>query len=77
MDDVDYYNRGHEMMHILATHSNRYNDDVEGFGVSFGLAEIITSTQIRRLCLVLQVGSPLTRALSPYSGCFHRANTSR
>jgi len=32
VDDVDYYNRVHEMMHILSTNNNRDNDDVEGFG---------------------------------------------
>ena len=32
MDDVDYYNRVHEMMHILSSNNNRDNDDVEGFG---------------------------------------------
>ena len=32
VDDIDYYNRVHEMMHILSTNNNRDNDDVEGFG---------------------------------------------
>ena len=32
VDDVDYYNRVHEMLHILSTNSNRDSDDVEGFG---------------------------------------------
>ena len=31
-DDIDNYNRTHEMLHILTTKSNRDNDDVEGFG---------------------------------------------
>jgi len=32
IDDVDYYNRVHEMMHILTSTNNRVNDDIEGFG---------------------------------------------
>jgi len=32
IDDVDYYNKVHEMMHILTSRNNRDNDDVEGFG---------------------------------------------
>jgi hypothetical protein len=31
IDDVDYYNRVHEMMHILTSKANRDNDDIEGF----------------------------------------------
>ena len=32
IDDVDYYNRVHEMLHILTSNHNRDNDDIEGFG---------------------------------------------
>ena len=32
VDDIDYYNRVHEMLHILTSTNNRDNDDVEGFG---------------------------------------------
>ena len=32
VDDVDHYNRVHEMLHILTSNANRDNDDVEGFG---------------------------------------------
>jgi hypothetical protein len=32
LDDVDYYNRVHEMLHILTSRNNRDNDDIEGFG---------------------------------------------
>jgi hypothetical protein len=31
IDDIDYYNRVHEMMHILTSKANRDNDDIEGF----------------------------------------------
>ena len=31
IDDMDYYNRVHEMMHILTSKANRDNDDIEGF----------------------------------------------
>ncbi len=30
-DDIDYYNRTHEMFHVLTSKPNRDNDDVEGF----------------------------------------------
>ena len=33
VDDIDYYNRVHEMLHILTSKNNRENDDVEGFGL--------------------------------------------
>ena len=36
IDDIDYYNRVHEMMHILTSTQNRDNDDVEGFGERWG-----------------------------------------
>jgi hypothetical protein len=32
LDDVDYYNRCHEMLHILTSKNNLENDEVEGFG---------------------------------------------
>ena len=32
VDDIDYYNRVHEMLHILTSKPNRDNDSVEGFG---------------------------------------------
>ena len=32
VDDVDYYNRVHEMLHILTSKPNRDSDVVEGFG---------------------------------------------
>jgi hypothetical protein len=32
VDDVDYYNRVHEMLHILTSKGKRDNDSIEGFG---------------------------------------------
>ena len=32
VDDIDYYNRVHEMLHILTSKANRDNDSIEGFG---------------------------------------------
>jgi hypothetical protein len=32
VDDIDYYNRIHEMVHILTAKENRSNDQIEGFG---------------------------------------------
>ena len=32
VDDIDYYNRVHGMLHILTTKANRDNDSFKGFG---------------------------------------------
>ncbi len=32
IDDIDYYNGDHEMLHICTSNLDRENDDVEGFG---------------------------------------------
>ena len=32
-DDIDYYNRLHEQMHIVTSEANRNNDGIEGFDV--------------------------------------------
>ena len=32
VDDIDYYNRVHEMLHILTSKGKRDNDSIEGFG---------------------------------------------
>jgi hypothetical protein len=32
VDDIDYYNRVHEMLHVLTSKLNRDNDSIEGFG---------------------------------------------
>ena len=32
VDDIDYYNRVHEMLHIMTSKLNRDNDSIEGFG---------------------------------------------
>ena len=32
VDDIDYYNRVYEMVHILSSREHRNNDEVEGFG---------------------------------------------
>ena len=36
VDDIDYYNRVHGMLHILASDDKRNNDEVEGFGNRVG-----------------------------------------
>ena len=36
VDDVDYYNRVHEMMHIITTNNNRDNSDTERLRLSLG-----------------------------------------
>ncbi len=32
IDDIDYYNRVHEVLHTCTSNANRENGDVEGFG---------------------------------------------
>ena len=36
---MDYYNRVHEMLHILTSKATRDNDDIEGFGERWGSDE--------------------------------------
>ena len=36
VDDIDYYKRVHEMLHILTSKANRDNDSLEGFGGEMG-----------------------------------------
>ena len=31
IDDIDYYNRVSEMLHVLTSKANRDNSDIEGF----------------------------------------------
>ena len=38
VDDIDYYNRVHEMLHILTSEEHRNNDDIEGFGYRWDTA---------------------------------------
>ena len=40
IDDIDYYNRVHEMMHICTSTNNRDNDDTEGFGYRWDSKDI-------------------------------------
>ena len=40
IDDIDYYNRVHEMMHICTANHNRDNDDAEGFGYRWDSKEV-------------------------------------
>ena len=35
LEDMDDYNRIHEMFHILQDPKNRVNDDIEGFGMRY------------------------------------------
>ena len=36
VDDIDYYNRAHEMMSILTSTNNRDTDDAEGGWLQMG-----------------------------------------
>ena len=54
VDDVDYYNRVHEMLHTLTSEANRDNDEVEGFGSRWdndesGASGTATRTSVRSL----------------------------
>lgn len=42
VEDIDYYNRVHEMMEILTASDSRANEDVEGFGNRWDLHEPIS-----------------------------------
>ena len=45
VDDVEYYNRVHEMMYILSTKHNHDSDDVESSAI-VGAAKIATHIKI-------------------------------
>jgi hypothetical protein len=68
IDDIDYYNRVHEMMHICTTNNNRDNDDAEGFGYrwdSFDVYNTFTTSKFP--------GIPPNNAAYPYNSmiaCF-------
>ena len=49
VDDVDYYNRVHEMMHILSTNNSRDNDDVEGFGYIWDSKDVYQTQDLAHL----------------------------
>ena len=46
VDDIDYYNRVHEMLHILTSKNNKDNDDVEGFGQRWDNEKFYRETEL-------------------------------
>ena len=67
IDDIDYYNRVHEMMHICATNNNRENDDVEGFGYRLGLTNNYNNWTVNTLSGIL-ANSSMNAGFKPLCG---------
>ena len=66
VDDVDYYNRVHEMMYILSTKHNHDSDDVESFGYRWGGKDSYAHQNLAHIAGTPQLSRLLARALSLY-----------
>ena len=76
VDDIDYYNRVHEMLHILTSEQNRNNDDIEGFGYRWDSATAWGGVNQRNVSTVnypgIAGGSSKTVTFKPLSGLFNQ-----
>ena len=72
MDDVDYYNRVHEMMHILTTHNNRDNDDAEGFGYRWDSKDNYANANTASLPGIAS-GQSISASFKPLLGLFSQS----
>ncbi len=74
-EDIDHYNRTHEMFHALTSNASRENDDIEGFGARYDSVE-----DVHRLGVVatyteftlpgINPGGRQTVSFKPLSGLF-------
>ena len=71
VDDCDYYNRVHEMLHILTSRTNRDNDDIEGFGYRWDSDENY-STVDQTTYPGIAGGSAKTVSFKPLCGLFNQ-----
>ena len=79
VDDIDYYNRVHEMLHILTSEQNRNNDDIEGFGYRWDSATAWGGVDQTKITsgnyLGIAGGSSNTDTFKPLSGFFNQPNS--
>ena len=71
IDDVDYYNRVHEMLHILTSNHNRDNDDIEGFGQRWDSEEAYGSWDATKVSGI-PGGSSRTVSFKPLFGILNQ-----
>ena len=74
-EDIDYYNRTHEMFNALTSNASRENDDIEGFGARYDSVE-----DVHRLGVIatyteftlpgINPGGRQTVSFKPLSGLF-------
>ena len=76
VDDIDYYNRVHEMLHILTSEQNRNNDDIEGFGYRWDSANAWGGVTQRNVSTAnypgIQANSSKTVTFKPLSCLFNQ-----
>jgi len=73
VDDVDYYNRVHEMLHILTSKMNRDNDDIEGFGCRWDGDNNYASELVNQAnYLGIPTGQAKTASFKPLCGLFNQ-----
>lgn len=71
IDDVDYYNRVHEMLHILTSKNNRDNDDIEGFGMRWDDSDNYGTFNADRI-LGIEEGGSRTVSFKPLFGVLNQ-----
>ena len=72
MDDVGYYNRVREMMHMLSTNNNSDNDDVEGFCYRWDSKDNYTTQDLAHLPGIPS-GLPANVCRQPLLGLFNQS----
>jgi hypothetical protein len=70
-DDVDYYNRVHELLEILTSDPNRNNDEIEGFGLRWDNKDIYKTWAADKTPIVKGGGSR-TVSFKPLSGILNQ-----
>ena len=77
VDDVDFYNRVHEMLHILSSKNNRDNDDIEGFGYrwdsDYNYSQYDTAAHARAALTGIAANSYRTVSFKPLIGLFSQS----
>ena len=74
VDDVDYYSRVHEMLHILTSKTNRDNDEIEGFGYRWDSDNNYGPDNVTQLNYTgIGHGSAKTVSFKPLCGLFNQS----
>jgi len=70
-EDIDNYNRVHQMFHILKPGERRINDNIEGFGSSSEATQTLDRTDITKANMVAANGQ-MPGSFTPLVGLFHQ-----